>query len=173
MGINSNRVENLECRETVLTIPAEAMPAPPQPEVEIHKVCLPPNKTTFQKLKHKLSEVFFPDDPFHRFKNQTWVRKVLLGLQFLFPVFQWGPDYTLALFKSDIVSGLTIASLAIPQVWWTRFFMQILIWRLGWGFSLDSTAFCLWKCGFCFIRLVCFFLFKLGQILLYLILALF
>lgn len=91
------------------------MPAPPQPEVEIHKVCLPPNKTTFQKLKHKLSEVFFPDDPFHRFKNQTWVRKVLLGLQFLFPVFQWGPDYTLALFKSDIVSGLTIASLAIPQ----------------------------------------------------------
>ncbi|CAK9310468.1 unnamed protein product [Citrullus colocynthis] len=91
------------------------MPAPTQPEVEIHKVCLPPNKTTFQKLKHKLSEVFFPDDPFHRFKNQTWVRKVLLGLQFLFPVFQWGPDYTLALFKSDIVSGLTIASLAIPQ----------------------------------------------------------
>uniref|UniRef100_A0A9I9DVH4 STAS domain-containing protein n=1 Tax=Cucumis melo TaxID=3656 RepID=A0A9I9DVH4_CUCME len=115
MGINSNRVENLECRETVLTMPAETMPAPSRPEVEIHKVCLPPKQTTFQKLKHKLSEVFFPDDPLHRFKNQTRLRKLLLGLQFLFPVFQWGPDYTLALFKSDVVSGLTIASLAIPQ----------------------------------------------------------
>lgn len=116
MRANSNRVESLECHETVLTIPPEAMPAPPQETEEIHKVCLPPKQTTLQKLKHKLSEVFFPDDPLHRFKNQTWLTKVLLGLQLLFPVFQWGPDYSLALFKSDIVSGLTIASLAIPQV---------------------------------------------------------
>ncbi|XP_022992190.1 probable sulfate transporter 3.4 [Cucurbita maxima] len=116
MGISSNRVENFECRETVLTIPAEAMlPPPPQQEEEIHKVCLPPKQTTFQKLKHKLSEVFFPDDPFYKFQNQSWLRKVILGLQSLFPVFEWGPGYTLALFKSDIVSGLTIASLAIPQ----------------------------------------------------------
>ncbi|XP_023000335.1 probable sulfate transporter 3.4 [Cucurbita maxima] len=115
MGMNSNRVESLECRETVLRIPPEEMSAPPQHTEEIHKVCLPPTQTTLQKLKHKLSEVFFPDDPFYRFKNQTWFRKLLLGLQFLFPIFQWGPDYTLALFKSDIVSGLTIASLAIPQ----------------------------------------------------------
>ncbi|GFP83681.1 probable sulfate transporter 3.4 [Phtheirospermum japonicum] len=39
---------------------------------------------------------------------------MVLGLQFLFPVFHWGPNYSLKLLKSD-VSGLTIASLAIPQ----------------------------------------------------------
>jgi hypothetical protein len=34
----------------------------------------------------------------------------------LFPIFQWGPEYSLRLLRSDIISGLTIASLAIPQV---------------------------------------------------------
>ncbi|XP_022143674.1 probable sulfate transporter 3.4 [Momordica charantia] len=115
MGINSNRVENLESHETVVRIPPEVMPASPQAADEIHKVCMPPKRTTLQKLKHKLSEVFFPDDPFHKFKDQSSFRKFLLGLQFLFPIFQWGPEYTLALLKADVVSGLTIASLAIPQ----------------------------------------------------------
>jgi sulfate transporter 3 len=34
----------------------------------------------------------------------------------LFPIFQWAPEYRLKLLRSDIISGLTIASLAIPQV---------------------------------------------------------
>ncbi|KAF5741694.1 sulfate transporter 3.4-like [Tripterygium wilfordii] len=84
-------------------------------EMEIHSVCLPPKQTTLQKLKHKLTEVFFPDDPLYRFKNQTWCKKLLLGLQFFFPIFQWGPEYNLSLLRSDVISGLTIASLAIPQ----------------------------------------------------------
>lgn len=84
--------------------------------MEIHSVCLPPKKTTLQKLKHRLSEIFFPDDPLYRFKNQQWCKKLILALQFLFPILQWGPDYNLKLFRSDIISGLTIASLAIPQV---------------------------------------------------------
>lgn len=111
MGLNSNRVEDFACHETTIRMPTEAM----QP-VEIHKVCLPPKQTTFQKLKHRLSEIFFPDDPLHRFKNQTWLRKVILGLQFFFPIFQWGPEYNVSLLRSDVISGLTIASLAIPQV---------------------------------------------------------
>lgn len=86
------------------------------PPMEMHRVCLPPHKTTLQKLKLKLSEIFFPDDPLHRFKNQTWLNKFVSGLQFLFPIFQWAPNYSTELLKSDIVSGLTIASLAIPQV---------------------------------------------------------
>ena len=84
--------------------------------MEIHHVCLPPKKTTFQKLKYRLSEIFFPDDPLYRFKKQTWCKKLVLGLQFLFPIFQWSSEYNLSLFRSDIISGLTIASLAIPQV---------------------------------------------------------
>ncbi|PKI77595.1 hypothetical protein CRG98_001997 [Punica granatum] len=76
---------------------------------------MPPKRTTLQKLKQRLAEIFFPDDPLHRFKNQSWVRKFILGLQFLFPIFQWAPEYGLRPFRSDLVSGLTIASLAIPQ----------------------------------------------------------
>ncbi|KAL0717280.1 hypothetical protein Bca4012_066602 [Brassica carinata] len=83
--------------------------------VEIHSVCLPPKKTTFQKLKKRFADVFFPDDPLERFRNQTWRNKVILGLQSLFPIFTWGSQYDLKLFRSDVVSGLTIASLAIPQ----------------------------------------------------------
>lgn len=114
MGGNSNRVENIpagaSCHETTVTITTEKMPP-----FEVHRVCLPPNKTTFQKLKHRLSEIFFPDNPLHGFKNQTLFTKAFLCLQFFFPVFQWGPNYSLKLLRSDVISGLTIASLAIPQ----------------------------------------------------------
>lgn len=83
---------------------------------EVHDVRLPPPTTTAQKLRHRLSEMFFPDDPLYRFKDQTTFRKFVLGLQFFFPIFEWAPNYSLKLLKSDVVSGLTIASLAIPQV---------------------------------------------------------
>ncbi|KAI7986132.1 putative sulfate transporter 3.4 [Camellia lanceoleosa] len=105
------RVEHfLDHETTTVTISTEAMPP-----LELHRVCLPPHKTTFQKLRHRLSEIFFPDNPLHQFKNQTWLRKLVLGLQFFFPVFQWGSSYSLDLLRSDVISGLTIASLAIPQ----------------------------------------------------------
>lgn len=84
--------------------------------LEVHEVRLPPPTTAVQKLRHRLSEIFFPDDPLHKFKDQTLLRKFVLGLQFFFPIFQWAPNYSLKLLKSDVVSGLTIASLAIPQV---------------------------------------------------------
>ncbi|GFY97023.1 sulfate transporter 3;4 [Actinidia rufa] len=109
MGVNSNRVEHFSdpsCPEATVTMP---------PPLELHRVCLPPHKTTLQKFRDRVSEIFFPDDPLHRFKNQTWIRKLVLGLQFFFPVFQWGPSYGLNLLRSDMISGLTIASLAIPQ----------------------------------------------------------
>ncbi|XP_022843864.1 probable sulfate transporter 3.4 [Olea europaea var. sylvestris] len=118
MGINSNRVENFSgpaCLKTttgtVVTIPLD-MAMPP---LQVHKVALPQPRTTVQKLRHRLSEIFFPDDPLHKFTNQTWYRKLVLGLQFFFPIFQWAPNYSFKLLKSDVISGLTIASLAIPQ----------------------------------------------------------
>lgn len=81
----------------------------------IHTVPLPPKKSTFQKLKHKLSEIFFPDDPLHQFKNTSLKTKLILGFQYFFPIIQWLPTYGFQLFRSDLVAGLTIASLAIPQ----------------------------------------------------------
>ncbi|KAK1376026.1 putative sulfate transporter 3.4 [Heracleum sosnowskyi] len=117
---NSNRVEHYGGTErstniTIFSSESEYMDAMSQPPPEVHKVCLPPSTTTFQKLRHRLSEIFFPDAPLDRFKNQTWFRKFILGLQFFFPIFVWAPNYNLKLLQSDVVSGLTIASLAIPQ----------------------------------------------------------
>ncbi|XP_075082927.1 putative sulfate transporter 3.3 isoform X2 [Nicotiana tabacum] len=83
--------------------------------MEIHKVAPPPHKTTLQKLKTRLKETFFPDDPLRQFKGQPLKKKLILGAQYVFPILEWGPNYSLKLLKSDIVSGLTIASLAIPQ----------------------------------------------------------
>lgn len=110
MGMNSNRVEHFSQPETIITVSANAE------QIEAHKVCLPPARTTVHKLRLRLSEIFFPDDPLHRFKDQTLFKKLVLGLQFFFPIFQWAPNYSFNLLKSDVVSGLTIASLAIPQV---------------------------------------------------------
>ena len=84
--------------------------------LEIHSVPLPPKKSTLHKLKYKLTEIFFPDDPLHQFKNQSLKTKFILGFQYFFPILQWLPTYGLQLFRSDLVAGLTIASLAIPQV---------------------------------------------------------
>ncbi|XP_031389086.1 probable sulfate transporter 3.3 [Punica granatum] len=82
---------------------------------EVHKVVAPPPRTTLQKLKSRLKETFFPDDPLRQFEGQPRGKRFILGAQYVFPILQWGPHYSLQLFKSDIVAGLTIASLAIPQ----------------------------------------------------------
>ncbi|KAF3950578.1 hypothetical protein CMV_023692 [Castanea mollissima] len=114
MGVNSNRVEHVACLETTVTISSAEVGVMPPP-MQIHKVCLPPKLTTLQKLKHRLIEIFFPDDPLYRCKNQTWFMKLIICLQFFFPIFQWGSEYNVTLLKSDVIAGLTIASLAIPQ----------------------------------------------------------
>ncbi|GMI82061.1 sulfate transporter 3;4, SULTR-like P Distribution Transporter [Hibiscus trionum] len=119
MGLNSNRVEDFSTHtgNTTVRVSTE-IPMPAAPEavtMEIHSVCMPPKKTTFQKLKHRVSEIFFPDDPLYGFKNQTWCKKLVLGVQSLFPICKWFLEYELRMFRSDIISGLTIASLAIPQ----------------------------------------------------------
>lgn len=110
MGMNSKRVENFSA---VLAIHGDGgMPPPP---MEVHRVCMPPHRTTVQKLRRRLGEIFFPDNPLHMFKDQSRVKKLLLSLQFFFPILEWGPNYSLRLLRSDVISGLTIASLAIPQ----------------------------------------------------------
>lgn len=82
----------------------------------MHKVVPPPPRSSLDKIKVRLKETFFPDDPFRRFKGQPPKKKWILGAQYLFPILGWAPTYNFSLFKSDLVSGLTIASLAIPQV---------------------------------------------------------
>lgn len=87
-----------------------------QVPAEVHEVVPPLRKSSLQKFMTKFKETFFPDDPLRQFKGQSVGRKLILGAQYVFPVLQWAPSYNLKLFKSDLISGLTIASLAIPQV---------------------------------------------------------
>ncbi|RDX85464.1 Sulfate transporter 3.1, partial [Mucuna pruriens] len=81
----------------------------------VQRVAIPPPQPFFKSLKYSFKETFFPDDPFRKFKNQTVPKKLVLGLQYFFPILEWAPKYTLNFFKSDLISGITIASLAIPQ----------------------------------------------------------
>ncbi|KAL1218288.1 putative sulfate transporter 3.3 [Cardamine amara subsp. amara] len=83
--------------------------------MEVHKVVAPPRKSTTAKLKTRLKETFFPDDPLRQFRGQPNRTKLIRAAQYIFPILQWCPEYSFRLLKSDVVSGLTIASLAIPQ----------------------------------------------------------
>jgi len=80
------------------------------------EVMVPPPRSARHRLKEAVKEVLFPDDPLREIRKQSSVsRKLLMGFQYLFPVLQWAPKYSFHLFKSDVISGITIASLAIPQ----------------------------------------------------------
>ncbi|KAJ7969633.1 sulfate transporter 3 1 [Quillaja saponaria] len=68
-----------------------------------------------KKLKSNLKETLFPDDPFKQFKNEKPSRRVIKGIQYFVPIFGWIPNYNLRLFRYDLLAGLTITSLAIPQ----------------------------------------------------------
>lgn len=82
----------------------------------VHKVGVPPKQKLLKEIKYTLKETFLPDDPFRPFKKQPRRRKLVLGLQTIFPILDWGRDYNLSKFKGDLIAGLTIASLCIPQV---------------------------------------------------------
>lgn len=80
-----------------------------------HRVVIPPAEPFFESLKSNLKETFFPEDPFRQFKNKSSSRKFILGLQYFFPILQWAPQYTFELLRADVIAGITIASLAVPQ----------------------------------------------------------
>ncbi|GER24861.1 sulfate transporter [Striga asiatica] len=80
-----------------------------------HRAAVPPPQPFSRSLKNTLKETFFPDDPLRQFKGRPAGRRAILGLQYFFPILEWGPRYTLDFFKSDLIAGITIASLAIPQ----------------------------------------------------------
>lgn len=81
----------------------------------LHGVNYPPPRNFGKILKANLKETLFPDDPFHEFKNDKLSSRILKGIQYFIPICQWLPKYNLGLFKYDLLSGITIASLAIPQ----------------------------------------------------------
>ncbi|KAK8642809.1 hypothetical protein V6N13_012141 [Hibiscus sabdariffa] len=84
-------------------------------ESYLHKVAVPPKQNLFEEFKATVKETLFPDEPLRHFKDQPRSRKVILGIQAVFPILEWGRGYTWRKFRGDIIAGLTIASLCIPQ----------------------------------------------------------
>lgn len=81
----------------------------------VYKVGYPPPKNLATEFTETLRETFFHDNPLTQYKGQSGPRRFMMGLEFLFPIFGWGRDYSLGKFKGDLIAGLTIASLCIPQ----------------------------------------------------------
>ncbi|KAI3848613.1 hypothetical protein MKX03_010323 [Papaver bracteatum] len=82
----------------------------------ILKIGAPSSKQNLmEEFRTTVKETFFSDDPLRQFKNQTRSRIFFLGLQAIFPILAWGRTYNLSKFRGDLIAGLTIASLCIPQ----------------------------------------------------------
>ncbi|XP_020595223.1 sulfate transporter 3.1-like [Phalaenopsis equestris] len=80
-----------------------------------HRVPIPPPRPFIDTFLSNLKETFYPDDPFRQFKQEKGGRRVIRALQYFLPILEWAPNYTLSFFRADLIAGITIASLAIPQ----------------------------------------------------------
>nr|DAD21892.1 TPA_asm: hypothetical protein HUJ06_023355 [Nelumbo nucifera] len=81
----------------------------------VHKVGVSPRQTLLKEFAATAKETFFADDPLRPFKDQPGSKGFILGIQTLFPILEWGRNYSLTKFRGDIIAGFTIASLCIPQ----------------------------------------------------------
>ncbi|KAG6709843.1 hypothetical protein I3842_06G152800 [Carya illinoinensis] len=81
----------------------------------IHKVERPPKQNLLRDIQDSFKETFFSDEPLRPYKDQPGPKKFLLFLQHFFPILEWGRTYNLSKFRGDLIAGLTIASLCVPQ----------------------------------------------------------
>ncbi|CAN4104312.1 unnamed protein product [Withania somnifera] len=84
-------------------------------EPYVYRVGVPPKTNLLKEITETVKETFFHDDPLRQFKDQSKTKKLVLGIQYVFPILDWGRYYNLSKFKGDLIAGLTIASLCIPQ----------------------------------------------------------
>uniref|UniRef100_A0A7C9AJQ4 STAS domain-containing protein n=1 Tax=Opuntia streptacantha TaxID=393608 RepID=A0A7C9AJQ4_OPUST len=87
----------------------------PTLDVHQHKVGVPSKQNLFKEFTSVLKETFFADDPLRHFKDQSSTTKLKLSIQAVFPILDWGRGYNLEKFRGDLIAGITIASLCIPQ----------------------------------------------------------
>ncbi|KAK9947725.1 hypothetical protein M0R45_003337 [Rubus argutus] len=80
-----------------------------------HKVSFATPRGFGTTFKSDLKETFFPDDPFKRFQNEKALGKVKKALEYFVPIFEWLPKYNFRTLRYDLLAGLTVTSLAIPQ----------------------------------------------------------
>ncbi|KAL4302357.1 hypothetical protein GQ457_10G019500 [Hibiscus cannabinus] len=111
----SNRVTNSLGNKEMDAISVSSLRCNSEKLPYVHKVGIPPKQNLLKEIAGTVKETFFADDPLRHFKDQPKSRKFVLGFQAVFPIFEWGRHYSLSKFKGDLIAGLTIASLCIPQ----------------------------------------------------------
>lgn len=80
-----------------------------------NRVNFAPPRGFISTFKSDCRETFFPDDPFKQFSDDKPLRRARKALQYFVPIFGWLPSYNFRLFRYDLLAGMTITSLAIPQ----------------------------------------------------------
>lgn len=101
----------------VAPAPIEAVPDDRERKAE-HQVLVPT-----ASIKDELAETFAPmkalmvidDDPFKSYRNKSVLERARLAIFYVFPIFEWMSTYQVKWLFGDVVAGLTIASLAVPQ----------------------------------------------------------
>ncbi|EEC81870.1 hypothetical protein OsI_25659 [Oryza sativa Indica Group] len=81
----------------------------------VAEVNLSTRRPFVEKVWSDLAETFFPNNPFRGISVLLPARHAWGALKYLVPVLDWAPRYGLVKFKYDLLAGITIAGLAIPQ----------------------------------------------------------
>ena len=85
------------------------------PDRRRSNVIIPEKGSFVTEIWGTLKETFFPDNPIRTLQKQTPRERLFTTIAYIFPVFHWAQGYTLLHLKDDIIAGLTIGSLCIPQ----------------------------------------------------------
>ncbi|VVB17097.1 unnamed protein product [Arabis nemorensis] len=73
-------------------------------------------RSFFVKFRSKCKETFFSDDPFKPISQEpNGLMKTKKLLEYFVPIFEWLPKYNLQKLRYDVLAGITITSLAVPQ----------------------------------------------------------
>ncbi|KAL5559195.1 hypothetical protein UlMin_035406 [Ulmus minor] len=75
----------------------------------------PEPPSIFQELLSTIKQAVLPHKNNNLKKKATSSRRLASFLQALFPILRWGRNYKASKFKKDLMAGLTLASLSIPQ----------------------------------------------------------
>lgn len=80
------------------------------------RVPVPPARPFLRTLGAGLKETLFPDDPVRAVgREAATLGRALAAARYVFPCLVWLPSYSLAALRADLVAGVTVASLAVPQ----------------------------------------------------------
>ncbi|WOL03130.1 sulfate transporter 3.1-like [Canna indica] len=83
---------------------------------QVRRPAVPPPRALLDTFLSSLKETFFPDDPLRKIgKEEGRWRKFVAAVKYIFPIVDWASSYSFSFLKSDLISGITIASVAIPQ----------------------------------------------------------